>query len=361
VRPTGSLRKPHHAGATRERALNYDASRMTTLPPLLAPEAPLHERVARFALRIVKGLHIHNADGAAPAMAFHFFLSLVPVLVLIGFVMGQVVRQRGVDALLGPAIEATPDAAEQIIRAELERLAGANAATIAPLSVLGFFWLAAGGTHGLMDELEVIAAAPRRPWWRKRLLAFGWVSGALLAIAVLAWGALKIDAAVHREPAGAHAAAEAARASPSTSSSSSSRASPAAHSAKDRDRDRDAASPPVRRARPPLPLLRDSWEKGAFAFVLALLVLTGIAAFYRMAVAHPKGVQRRVWPGALLAFSAWVVVSWGFGAYVSSLGRYALFYGSVAAVAVILVWFYLTSWSLLLGAELNAQLEGLRD
>jgi membrane protein len=46
---------------------------------------------------------------------------------------------------------------------------------------------------------------------------------------------------------------------------------------------------------------------------------------------------------------------------VGSLGRYTLYYGSVAAVAVLLVWLYLTSWSLLIGAELNAQLEGLRD
>jgi uncharacterized BrkB/YihY/UPF0761 family membrane protein len=292
-------------------------------------------------------------------MAFHFFLSLVPVLVLIGFVLGQVVRQRGVDALLGPAIEATPDAAEQIIRAELQRLAGAGGATIAPLSVLGFFWLAAGGTHGLMDELEVIAAAPRRPWWRKRMLAFAWVAGALFAITALAWSALKIDAAIHRESAALHVSADAPRGF--ASASSSSRAPPSAHSSKDRDKDRDASAPPVHRTRAPLPLLRDSWEQGALALALALMTLTGIAAFYRMAVRHPKGVQRRVWPGALLAFAAWLVVSWGFGAYVSSLGRYALFYGSVAAVAVLLVWFYLTSWSLLIGAELNAQLEGLRD
>ena len=76
---------------------------------------------------------------------------------------------------------------------------------------------------------------------------------------------------------------------------------------------------------------------------------------------HPPGVVRRAWPGAIVALTAWLVVSWGFGVYVTSLGRYALFYGSLATVAVLLVWFYLTSWALLIGAELNAQLEGLRD
>ena len=53
----------------------------------------------------------------------------------------------------------------------------------------------------------------------------------------------------------------------------------------------------------------------------------------------------------IVAFAAWLIVSWVFSEYVGSLGKYTLFYGSVAAVAVLLVWFYLTSWALLLGAE----------
>ena len=126
-------------------------------------------------------------------MAFHFFLSLVPVLVLIGFVLGQVVRQRGVDALLGPAIETAPDAVEQIVREELARMAGASASSIAPLSVLGFLWLAATGTHGLMDAFEVAAGAARRAWWKKRVIALIWVASTLVALAVLGWGMIRID------------------------------------------------------------------------------------------------------------------------------------------------------------------------
>jgi membrane protein len=55
------------------------------------------------------------------------------------------------------------------------------------------------------------------------------------------------------------------------------------------------------------------------------------------------------------------VVSWAFGLYVSTLADYAAFYGSLAAVAVLLVWLWLTSFAILVGAELNSQLEGLRD
>ena len=85
-----------------------------------------------------------------------------------------------------------------------------------------------------------------------------------------------------------------------------------------------------------------------------------LAGFYRFAVEHPSGVKRRVWPGAAAAIGSWLVVSWGFGAYVVSIADYALYYGSLAAVAVLLVWLYLTSLALVLGAEVNAELEGVR-
>jgi len=72
-------------------------------------------------------------------------------------------------------------------------------------------------------------------------------------------------------------------------------------------------------------------------------------------------VRRRSWPGAFVGVLAWLLVSWAFGAYVNSLASYATYYGGLAAVAVLQVWLFLSSLALLLGAELNAQLEGVRD
>jgi membrane protein len=86
-----------------------------------------------------------------------------------------------------------------------------------------------------------------------------------------------------------------------------------------------------------------------------------LAAFYWLSVERPKHVKRRVWPGAVVAMVLWMSMSWGFGSYVSSLGTYTVYYGSLAAVAVLLVWFWLSSLVFLVGAELNAQLEGVRD
>jgi membrane protein len=316
-------------------------------------------------VRLVQGLIVHNAGDAAPAMAFHFFLSLIPLLVLVGFVIGQFARQRGVDALLGPAIETAPDAVEQIVREELARMAGASASSIAPLSVLGFLWLTATGTHGLMDAFEVASGAPRRPWWKKRVISLVWVAGTLAALGIVAWGMISADRAIQRGSMAPVASASAsASAAPRPPPSPPHRATAGARSDRDPSESPPSTAPtptPRHTHRKLIPLFQEEWEKLVVVLVFAVAALGALAAFYRFAVEHPPGVERHAWPGAVVAFAAWIVVSWGFGVYVTSLGRYALFYGSVATVAVLLVWFYLTSWALLIGAELNAQLEGLRD
>jgi membrane protein len=91
------------------------------------------------------------------------------------------------------------------------------------------------------------------------------------------------------------------------------------------------------------------------------LACAGLAAFYRSSVSHPRRVKRRVWLGAVVAVSLWMAISWGFGLYARTLATYAVYYGSLTAVAVTLIWLWLTSVAILVGAELNAQLEGLRD
>jgi uncharacterized BrkB/YihY/UPF0761 family membrane protein len=333
----------------------------------------------------VQGLRIHNAFGAAPAMSFHFFLSLIPVLVLVGFILGQLVRKRGVEALLGPVLDTAPDAAETVVRHELERLAGSNVTPLAPLSVIGFLWLASTGTQGLMDVFELAVGAPRRSWWKQRVIAILWVLSVLLGVSVMGWSLLKVDALLHKDepravavapssaPPSTEPGSSGAQATPSASNGErpSKRATPSgsasAHRAErvEKETPESSTSPSAQpqRARKRLGglLVHAPWERGVAFVAFGLVALAALASFYRFAVEHPPGVKRRALPGALAALAVWLVVSWAFSEYVTSLGKYTLYYGSVAAVAVLLIWFYLTSWSLLLGVEVNAQLEGIRD
>jgi membrane protein len=270
----------------------------------------------------------------------------------VGFALGLVVRQRGVDAILGPALETAPDVAEAIARRELERLAGASAAPIAPLSILGFMWLAATGTHGLMDVFESAVAAPPRPWWKQRVMALAWVAGGLVVVAALGWAMIKADVVLRHYT----------HASPPTAASAAPSSSVAAAPALPAHAPPAATATKTHSHRHLLPpLLSEAWERLGALALLSFFAVAGLAGFYRFAVEHPPGVRRRVWSGALVAFATWLFVSWGFGVYVSTLASYTLYYGGLAAVAVLIVWLYLTSWALLLGVEVNAQLEGLRS
>ena len=79
-----------------------------------------------------------------------------------------------------------------------------------------------------------------------------------------------------------------------------------------------------------------------------------------LAVLRP-GVQRRVWPGAFLTMGIGGSASYLFVVYAKELARFALFYGGLAAVAIALFWLWIWCAALLVGAELNAQLEGRED
>ena len=329
-----------------------------------------HARVlSRLVARFVRGLRAHDAFGAAASIAFWFFLSLVPLLVLVGFLVGQVARSRGVDAMIGPILDIVPGTAEGLVGKELERLAGADSSPLAPLGVAGFLWTASSGFHNLMDVFENAVQARRRPWWKQRLIALGWVVMGLAAACALTWVLVQTDAVVNAYDPPAASAANAANARDARDAPPTSRDAPppAAATPKHPERAPQArAQAPAAHARGNL---RRRMSKALHTpdeqLIAAVLMLAAgaafLAGFYRFAVEHPPGMRRHVWPGVGTAIATWLLVSWAFGNYAVSIGDYALYYGSLAAVAILLVWLYLTSLMLVIGAEVNAQLEGLRD
>ncbi len=327
--------------------------------PVVARTRPRSEGALRRALvrslartlRFGRGLQAHNAFEAAAAIAFWAFLSLVPLLVLAGFLVGRFARARGVDALVGPLLDVVPGAADGLVRSEVQRLAGGDAATLAPLGLAGYFWTASSGLHNLMDVFETAAKVKRRAWWKQRAIALAWVGLGLAATCVLACTLVKLDATVRsHEPQNGQVALLAH----------------VAHGA-DHPALRPHSGAPVTSTLPsPAPTgrvhraLHTPVEQAIAAVAMLAVGMAFLAGFYRFAVQHPPRVKRRVWPGTVVAVGCWLVVSWGFGAYAVSIADYALYYGSLATVAVLLVWLYLSSLSLVIGAEVNAELEGIR-
>jgi membrane protein len=91
--------------------------------------------------------------------------------------------------------------------------------------------------------------------------------------------------------------------------------------------------------------------------ILALITLLGLAITYRYAPARENAKWRWVTWGAALATIIWLAGSFGFSFYVEHFGNYNATYGSVAAVVILLFWFLLSSYAILLGAEINAETE----
>jgi membrane protein len=90
---------------------------------------------------------------------------------------------------------------------------------------------------------------------------------------------------------------------------------------------------------------------------LALLVLFLLAALYRYGPCRRRPKWSWVSIGSLFATALWLLASAGFSFYVSHFARYDKIYGSLGAVIILLFWLYLTFYIILLGAEINAELE----
>lgn len=91
--------------------------------------------------------------------------------------------------------------------------------------------------------------------------------------------------------------------------------------------------------------------------LLALMIGSALAIIYRVAPPRPAPRWRWVTPGAVLATFLWLIASSLFSYYTRNFGNYDKTYGSLAAVAVLLMWFLIGAFIVLLGAELNSESE----
>lgn len=91
--------------------------------------------------------------------------------------------------------------------------------------------------------------------------------------------------------------------------------------------------------------------------LLAGIVILVISLIYKYAPYRKSPKFKWVVTGAAVATFLWLILSLGFSFYVSNFGNYGEMYGSISAVVILMLWLFLTSFIILLGAELNSQTE----
>jgi membrane protein len=93
-----------------------------------------------------------------------------------------------------------------------------------------------------------------------------------------------------------------------------------------------------------------------WALLFGIAVL-GLAIVYRFAPDRSRAQWRWITPGSLIAAALWLVGSALFALYVRNWGSYGETYGALGGVVVLLMWFYLSGYIMILGAEINAEME----
>jgi membrane protein len=91
--------------------------------------------------------------------------------------------------------------------------------------------------------------------------------------------------------------------------------------------------------------------------VMAGLMILALAMLYRFAPSRKSAKMQWVSVGAIVATLFWLLASVGFSLYVRHFGSYDKTFGSLGAVVILLMWFYISTYVVCIGAELNAELE----
>jgi membrane protein len=93
--------------------------------------------------------------------------------------------------------------------------------------------------------------------------------------------------------------------------------------------------------------------------IAMLLLLFGgaIAVLYRYGPSRKPPAHQPILPGVALATVLWVIASGALSLYIARIGTFGATYGPLGAAIGIMLWFYVSAYAVLLGAELNAQLE----
>jgi membrane protein len=265
--------------------------------------------------RTVKAFRNDNLTDWAAALTYYAVLAIFPALIALISILG-LVGESATQPLLDNLAELAPGPAGDILSGAIEELTASPTAGIALIvGLLGALWSASGYVGGFLRASNTIYEVEEgRPFWRLRPLQIGVTTLMILLLALCAVAVVVTG--------------------------------PLAEQLGDVVGVGDTAV--------------TVWDIAKWP-VIALAVITMISVLYYATPNVKQPGFRWITPGGALALSVWVLASAGFAFYIANFGSYNATYGSLAGVIIFLVWLWITNLAILLGAELDAELERERE
>lgn len=248
-----------------------------------------------------------NCLGMAAQLAYYFLFALFPTLLVI-MAIADIFAADVIQMVRG-ASGFVPREGIDLITQQLGRLSEGEQGGLVTLGMLTALWSSSAAMTAIIDTLNTAYDIEEgRPWWKVRLTAIGLTVG--LSLFIVAAFALVVAG-----PAVAERLADRLYLGPA---------------------------------------FEWTWKILQWPVVFAL-VSGAMAVVYYFA---PDADQDWVWltPGSIAATAMWLLASLGFKYYLANFGGYES-YGVVGAVMVMMLWFYISGLVILLGAEMNAEIE----
>ena len=273
--------------------------------------------------RTVKAAKSHRITLTGAALAFYWFLAVFPLIIAaVGILMLAHASNAVTHSIAKGVHQALPSGAAGVLTDAISHAGGkTSGGLVAAIIGIGLaLWSASSGMASTEEALDIAYDVPEsRKFVKKRVVALG------LVVVTLVLGGIATALLVFGQPLGTAI---------------------------------DKVVPFGGTA------FAVAWTVVRWALaVLALLTL--FAVFYYLGPNRRPPGWTWISPGGVVAMVIWLAASVGFSFYVSSFGgSYGKTYGSLAGVVVLMLWLFLSALALLLGAELNGELErekALRD
>jgi len=265
--------------------------------------------------RLVISRTLHEIDddnclGLAAQLSFYFLLGLFPALLVLVALIGYVPLETTLAELLTALSTVAPQELIALIQEQLAQVAAGNQTRVLTLGILGALWSSSAAMVAIIDALNhAFDVTEWRPWWKRRLVAVA-LTMSLAVFTVLSLVLVLVG--------------------------------------------------------PMLAARIAEWFglEPAVAVLWSLMrwpVLVGCIVFGVDLVYHFAPNRRTQWilftPGSVLATAIWIAGSFAFKFYVANFGDYTATYGAIGGAIVTMLWFYVSSMAILIGAELNGVLE----